>query len=68
VLERAGVVAGPGEVVSFHSWRHTFRTMLSRAGVPKETAQRLGGWTTDVSERYNHDVATLAAAIASLPE
>jgi integrase len=61
------VVAGPGEVVSFHSWRHTFRTLLAKAGVAKATAQKLGGWTTDIGEDYNHHHAALEKAIQALP-
>jgi integrase len=67
LLASASVVAGPGEVVSFHSWRHTFRTLLAKAGVAKETAQKLGGWTTDISEDYNHHHAALQQAIQALP-
>lgn len=51
VLRRAGV-AGP---YSFHSWRHTFRTRLSEAGVSDDLAKRLGGWTEDATAaRYDH--------------
>lgn len=41
---------------TFHSWRHTFRTRLSEAGVSDEIARRLGGWTEDATAmRYDHD-------------
>lgn len=41
---------------TFHSWRHTFRTRLSEAGVSDEIAKRLGGWTEDATAmRYDHD-------------
>ena len=40
---------------TFHSWRHTFRTRLSEAGVSDDTAKRLGGWTEDATAaRYDH--------------
>lgn len=40
---------------TFHSWRHTFRTRLSEAGVSDNTAKRLGGWTADATAaRYDH--------------
>jgi len=52
ILERAGVRGD----YTFHSWRHTFRTRLSEAGVSAEAAKRLGGWTVDATaEHYNHD-------------
>ena len=53
VLEKAGL-ADAG--FTFHSWRHTFRTRLSEAGVSDEIAKRLGGWTVDkTAMRYDHD-------------
>jgi integrase len=52
VLSEAGL-AGAG--YTFHSWRHTFRTRLSEAGVSDDIAKRLGGWTQDkTAERYDH--------------
>ena len=40
---------------TFHSWRHTFRTRLSEAGVSDDIAKRLGGWTNDkTAQRYDH--------------
>jgi len=40
---------------TFHSWRHTFRTRLSEAGVSDDIAKRLGGWTSDTTAaRYDH--------------
>ncbi len=40
---------------TFHSWRHTFRTRLSEAGVSDDIAKRLGGWTQDTTAmRYDH--------------
>lgn len=40
---------------TFHSFRHYFRTQLARAGVPQETAMKLGGWTQSrTADRYDH--------------
>jgi integrase len=67
ILAKAKVVAKPGEHITFHSFRHTFRTSLAAAGVDSKVAQRLGGWTTDISEKvYNHDMTSLRRAIDSL--
>jgi integrase len=50
--------------LTFHSWRHTFRTRLSEAGVSDDLAKRLGGWTEDATAaRYDH-----AERIAELRE
>lgn len=52
ILRRAKV---QGRGLSFHSYRHTFRTRLKEAGVPDEIAKELGGWTQDATlARYNH--------------
>jgi len=52
VLQAAGV--SPKDY-TFHSWRHTFRTRLSEAGVSDDIAKRLGGWTSDTTAaRYDH--------------
>ena len=68
VLEVAGVEGN----YTFHSWRHTFRTRLSEAGVPDEIAMRLGGWReSSTAQRYDHaeridelrDAVTRAARI-----
>jgi integrase len=53
VLQAAKIT---GEGYTFHSWRHTFRTRLAEAGVSRETAMRLGGWTEEATaDRYDHD-------------
>jgi integrase len=57
---------GPG--YTFHSWRHTFRTRLSEAGVSDDLAKRLGGWTEDATAaRYDHAerVTEMLAAVDS---
>jgi len=54
------------EAHTFHSWRHTFRTRLSEAGVSDDLAKRLGGWTEDATAaRYDHAerVEELRAAV-----
>ncbi len=63
ILKAAGLLP---EHYTFHSWRHTFRTRLSEAGVPNDLAMRLGGWTvTETAKRYDHAdrTADLLAAI-----
>lgn len=52
ILEAAGVT---DSTITFHSWRHTFRTRLAEAGVSTDLAKRLGGWTQDATvQRYDH--------------
>ena len=54
------------EGYTFHSWRHTFRTRLSEAGVSDDLAKRLGGWTENsTAARYDHAerVEELRAAV-----
>lgn len=65
VLKAAGVT---DPTITFHSWRHTFRTRLAEAGVPDDLAKRLGGWTVDATvQRYDHADKTdeIRRAIAS---
>jgi len=43
------------ETYTFHTWRHTFRTRLSEAGVSDDLAKRLGGWTENATASlYDH--------------
>lgn len=68
VTRAAGIDAG-GAKLSFHCFRHTWRTRLSAAGAEKSVVQRMGGWSekSGVSERvYNHDVESLRRAIDAL--
>ena len=52
ILKAAGV---DDPTITFHSWRHTFRTRLAEAGVSDDLAKRLGGWTQDATvKRYDH--------------
>ena len=65
ILEAAGLSP---QQFTFHSWRHTFRTRLSEAGVSDDLAKRLGGWTSDATAaRYDHAarVEEMRAAIQS---
>lgn len=67
IIAAAGV-QDERHLLTFHCWRHTFRTMLAEAGVSAEVARQLGGWRSDIDERrYNHDLTQAAAAIARLP-
>ena len=69
ILNKAEVKQKKGEVLSFHGWRHTFRTRLAAAGVPADVAKRLGGWSRKSeidAERYNHDLTGLKRAIEAL--
>jgi integrase len=65
IMIKAGVEANGR---TFHSFRHYFRTQLSRAGVSDEIAMKLGGWTQrTTADRYDHDGRSKekAAAVAA---
>jgi integrase len=62
ILRRAKIRAD-GAHLTFHCFRHSFRTRLTAAGVDEAVIRRLAGWTTDVAEIYNHDVTSLRRAI-----
>lgn len=65
-------VKGPRQVtpVSFHCLRHTFISVLKATGGSQAVAKELAGHSSDaISDLYTHtDTATLAKAIAALPE
>lgn len=66
IIEKAEIPPD-GAVLSFHCWRHTFRTRLAQADVPTELAMKLGGWTErDTADIYNHDTTQLRTAIEAL--
>lgn len=66
ILE-AAEIADERYYMTFHCWRHTFRTRLAEAGVSQEIAKQLGGWTDDkMAAHYNHDLTQAEAAIKSL--
>jgi integrase len=68
LIEAAGIDGG-GAMLTFHCWRHTFRTRLAEAGVPAAVRDRLGGWAegSKIGEKiYNHDLTELAAAIEAM--
>ncbi len=56
--------------ISFHSLRHTFVSILKATGGTQAVAMELAGHSTEaISNHYTHtDTATLAKAIAALPE
>lgn len=43
LLKVAGIVAKPGEKLTFHCLRHTFATRLAEAGVPEDVRMQLCG-------------------------
>jgi len=50
--------------VTFHCLRHTWASRMSAAGASQELLMRGGGWRqVATADMYNHDVATLAAAV-----
>ena len=67
ILERAKIVTGKGEKVSFHSLRHTFITRLADAGVAEDVRMRLAGHTNAVTHGvYTHEDSQSKAAIGAL--
>lgn len=55
--------------LSFHCFRHTFVSMLARAGVPEEVRMRLAGHTSQTNHAiYTHDDVSSRNAILALPE
>lgn len=67
LLSAAGIVAGKGEKVSFHSLRHTFVTRLADAGVAEDVRMRLAGHTNAVTHGvYTHEDSQSKAAIGAL--
>ena len=66
-LIRTAKIEPNGAVLSFHCWRHTFRTRLAEAGVSQDVAMKLGGWTNAATaEIYNHDLTRVKKAIMAL--
>ena len=67
ILKKAGVVAQPGEQLTFHCLRHTFATRLATAGVPEDVRMQLCGWTEKgTARRYNHDETRARTAVLNL--
>lgn len=55
--------------LSFHCFRHTFVSMLARAGVSEDVRMRLAGHTSTTNHAiYTHDDVSTRNAIMSLPE
>jgi len=54
--------------ISFHSYRHTFNTMLLEAGVHPETIRLLTGHTANMTSRYSHiQINNMPEIIEKLP-
>lgn len=67
-VERAGIDRNDEALVTFHSLRHTYATMLREAGAEKAEQMLLGGWTTlNTANRYDHDMTQLKKVVDSLP-
>ena len=68
-VEKISTQDDAGQVVDFHSLRHTYGTFLGRAGIPQRTLQALMRHTTGkMSERYTHAVhVDRVQAVESLP-
>lgn len=55
--------------LSFHCFRHTFVSMLARAGVSEDVRMRLAGHTSQANHAiYTHDDVSARNAIMTLPE
>ena len=55
--------------LSFHCFRHTFVSMLARAGVSEDVRMRLAGHTSQTNHAiYTHDDVSSRNAILALPE
>lgn len=67
LLKVAGIVAKPGEKLTFHCLRHTFATRLAEAGVPEDVRMQLCGHTVVETARiYNHDTSQARLAVLAL--
>lgn len=67
ILKAAGVEAGEGEMLTFHSLRHTFVSKLAEAGVDTAVRMKLAGHTDiDTHMIYTHDAESSRAAIEAL--
>ena len=68
-VARAGITRQDKELVSFHSLRHTYATMIRHAGADKGEQMLLGGWTNvATANRYDHDLTKLAKIVSLLPD
>lgn len=75
IMKRAGVPASivmPGALAasrSFHSLRHSFTSWLADADIHADVRQKLTGHSSSsVHAKYTHHDASLARAIATLPD
>jgi len=54
--------------VTFHCWRHTWRSRLAAAGVPADVARRMGAAVQGIDEKsYNQDEVSLKRGVKALP-
>ena len=70
VRRKKGSVARAQSEYSFHSFRHTFKSMLANKGVPSEVYDTLSGHSKpSVAEAYVHrNLEVLEEAISRLPD
>jgi integrase len=69
VIGRAGREANGGRVLDFHSFRHSYVSVLDRAGISEGLARKLARASSRaLLERYTHrEFAKLAEAVEALP-
>lgn len=68
-VKRAGIKRGSNEMMTIHSLRHTYATMIRHAGADKGEQMLLGGWTNvATANRYDHDLTKLAKIVSLLPD
>ncbi|MBM4048991.1 MAG: site-specific integrase [Planctomycetes bacterium] len=70
--QKAGIdfIDAAGRVFDFHGLRHSFITMVDRAGAHPRTTQRLARHSrSEMTDRYTHvALASTARAAAALPD
>lgn len=67
ILKDANVVAGAGEVMTFHCTRHSLVTELAEVGVSEDVRMKIAGHTNpDTHAIYTHDETVLREAIGKL--
>jgi integrase len=67
--EARGGVGRKVTLLSFHSFRHTFNSMLANAGVSQELRQAMTGHASaQINDKYTHlKMASLSEAVSKLP-
>lgn len=68
--ESRGGVGRKVTLLSFHSFRHTFNSMLANAGVSQELRQMMTGHSSaQINDKYTHlKMASLSDAVSKLPK